>query len=117
MNFAYKEFIMNQRCSSFLWHFNKLFIASLSSFGEHNFNSADKNDFFRYTFPKYVKSKDLVCIKQKVFESSFSIIPDIVSIDQELQLIDEIEKSLKRLRYQHDHWDDVIKKLKNIICL
>lgn len=113
-NFTYKEFILNQRCSTFLSHYNKLFIAYLSSSAEHDFSSVDKREFVRFKFPKCVELKDLVVTKQKVFDSSFSIIPGIISVDQESQLIDEIEKSLKRLRYQHDHWDDVNKKLKDI---
>lgn len=113
MNLTCKGFILNQRCPSIFWNFNKLFNTSLSSMTKHYFNSANKNEFVRYEFPNCIENKDLAREKQKVFESSFSIIPDIVSINQELQLIDEIEKLLKRLRYQHDHWDDVI----NIIMI
>lgn len=117
MNFTCKEFILNQQRFSLLKHFNKIFIASLSSFTKHNFNSADKNEFFRYEFSKCIEINDLLSTKQKTFESSFLVIPDIVSVDQESLLIDEIEKSMKRLRYQHDHWDDVINKHMNICFL
>lgn len=36
-------------------------------------------------------------------------------MDEESRLVEEIEKSLKRLRYQHDHWDDV--KIKSYTTL
>lgn len=113
MNFTCKEFILNQRRPSILWNFNKSFITSLTLLTKRYFNFADKNEFVRYEFPKCNQNKDLARTKQKIFESSFSIIPDIVSINQELQFIDEIEKLLKRLRYQHDHWDDVINTIAN----
>lgn len=109
LKFTCKKLNLNDRCSTLLWHFNKLFMASLFSSAECDFSSAEKSEFVRYAFPQNVKIKDLVSSKQTIFDSSFSIIPDIVSVDQELQLINEIEKSLKRLRYQHDHWDDVNK--------
>ncbi|CAI6359739.1 unnamed protein product [Macrosiphum euphorbiae] len=105
-NLACKEIVLNQLFSaSRLFHFNKLFSKSSSSI-EHILKSIDKSEYVRYKFPKCINN--LVDIKQQQFDSSFTIVPDIVSVDEESRLIDEIEKSLKRLRYQHDHWDDAI---------
>lgn len=51
---------------------------------------------------------EIYTVEQQNFDSSFTVITNAVSVDEELRLIAEIEKSLKRLRYQSDHWDDVI---------
>lgn len=75
---------------------------------QHIVTSVSKNEYIRFSFPKHFEQKNVIDIKQK-FNSSFTIIPNIVSEDEELQLTDEIEKSLKRLRYQYDHWDNVHK--------
>lgn len=105
LNLACKEFVFNQVFSaSRLFHLNELFSTSSSSI-EHILKPVDKSEYVRFKFPE--SSNNLVNIKRQQFDSSFTIVPDIVSIDEESQLIDEIEKSLKRLRYQHDHWDDV----------
>jgi len=105
VNLACKEFVLNQPFSaSRLFHLNKLVSTSSSSI-EHILKSVNKNEFVRYKFPKCINNS--VDIKRQQFDSSFTIVPDIVSVEEELRLIDEIEKSLKRLRYQHDHWDDV----------
>uniref|UniRef100_A0A2S2NLJ5 Putative alpha-ketoglutarate-dependent dioxygenase ABH7 n=1 Tax=Schizaphis graminum TaxID=13262 RepID=A0A2S2NLJ5_SCHGA len=108
MNLSCKKFILNQLFSvPRLFHLSKLFSTSFSSI-EHILNSIDKSEYVRYKFPNEIKIKNVVDTKRQQFDSSFTIIPDIVSVDEESQLIDEIEKSLKRLRYQHDHWDDAI---------
>lgn len=105
VNLACKELVFNQLFSaSRLFHLNKLFTTSSSSI-EHILKSVDKSEYVRYKFPKCINN--LVDIRQQQFDSSFTIVPDIVSVDEESRLMDEIEKSLKRLRYQHDHWDDV----------
>ncbi|XP_050442153.1 alpha-ketoglutarate-dependent dioxygenase alkB homolog 7, mitochondrial isoform X2 [Adelges cooleyi] len=52
--------------------------------------------------------KEVAASRQNVFDRYFTVVPDAVTENEEVQLIDEIEKSLKRLRYQHDHWDDAI---------
>lgn len=106
VNLACKEFVPSQLFSApRLFHLNKLFSTSSSKI-EHIFKSFDKNEYVRYKFPKCINN--LVEIKRQQFDSSFIIVPDIVSVEEESRLIDEIEKSLKRLRYQHDHWDDAI---------
>jgi len=105
VNLACKEFVFNHLFSaSRLFHLNELFSTSSSSI-EHILKSVDKSEYVRYKFPE--SSNNLVNIKRQQFDSSFTIVPNIVSLDEESRLIDEIEKSLKRLRYQHDHWDDV----------
>jgi len=107
MNLACNKFIHNQLFSvRYLFHFSKLFSTSFSSI-EHISNSNDKSEYVRYKFQNEIKIKNLVDIKRQQFDSLFTIIPDIVSVDEESQLIEEIEKSLKRLHYQHDHWDNV----------
>lgn len=77
------------------------------SLNERDFIVVHKSDNIIYQFPKRTSNNTAVDIKQQIFDSSFSVIPDIISTDQEEQLIVEIEKSLKRLRYQQSHWDDV----------
>ncbi|XP_025207506.1 alpha-ketoglutarate-dependent dioxygenase alkB homolog 7, mitochondrial [Melanaphis sacchari] len=107
-NLACKKFMLNQLFSvPRLFHLSKLLSTSFSS-TEYILNSVDKNEYIKYKFPNEIKIKNLVDIKRQQFDSSFTIIPDIVSVDEESRLINEIEKSLKRLRYQHDHWDDAI---------
>lgn len=105
MNLTCKEFVLLQRFPTLLSPFSKLFSVSSQSTTERNVSSVNKSEYIRYKFPEI--KKDLVDVKQQDFDSSFSIIPDVISVDEELQLISEIEKSLKRLHYQHDHWDDV----------
>lgn len=102
MNLVRKEFVFNNRFYGHcLFCTKRLFGSSVSS-AELNFN---KCEYIRYKF--LAENQSLTNIRLQKFDSSFTIIPDIVSIDEESRLIDEIEKSLKRLRYQHDHWDDV----------
>lgn len=100
---AYKQCMLIRPLFTTLSCKNKFFSA-LSSSTDCIFSAIDKNEYIRYQFPKI---KDSIDIKQQKFNSSFTIIPDIVSIDEELQLVSEIEKSLKRLRYQLNHWDNV----------
>lgn len=107
MNLACKQFILNQLFSVHrMLCLSKSFSTSSSTI-EHVINSIDKNEYVRYKFPKSIEIENAVDIKRQQFDSSFTIVPDVVSVDEELRLINEIEKSLKRLRYQHDHWDDV----------
>ncbi|CAB4062492.1 ALKBH7 [Lepeophtheirus salmonis] len=42
------------------------------------------------------------------FETSFRLIPDFVSQEEESTLLKEVEPYLKRLIYEKDHWDDAI---------
>lgn len=95
--FLIQQFFTSPTCR------NKFFGVSSSS-TECIFSAEDKNEYVRYKFPKI---DDLINVKQQQFNSSFTIIPDVVTVDEESQLISEIEKSLKRLRYQLDHWDNV----------
>lgn len=95
--------LAHKKCM-FIQSFNHKLFATMSSSTNSMFSAIDKNEYIRYQFPKI---NDSVDIKQQKFNSSFTIIPDIVTIDEELQLISEIEKSLKRLRYQLNHWDNV----------
>lgn len=105
VNLFCEELILNKRFSKTLLGLNRLFSASSTE----QILSVNKNEYIHYEFPKYSEDNDLVNIKRQKFDSSFAVIPNAVSIDEESRLIDEIEKSLKRLRYQHDHWDDVSK--------
>lgn len=101
--------------------FNRLlFLASLprinklpSCNAERHYTSIDENQYLRFKFPKREDANDrtTVDVRRQKFDTSFNVIPDIVSTDEESRFIDEIEKLLKRLRYQHDHWDDVGKSL------
>lgn len=104
MNLVYKNCIFNQQYLT-LPCIKKLFVMSFSC-TQHIVTSVSENKYVRFSFPKHLEKKYLTDIKQ-TFNSSFTIIPNIVSEDEELQLVDEIEKSLKRLRYQYDHWDNV----------
>lgn len=104
MNLVHKKCVLIQQYST-LSCLKKLFIMSFSC-TQHIFTSVDNNEYVRYSFPKQVENNYLTDIKQK-FNSSFTIMPNVISDDEELRLTNEIEKSLKRLRYQYDHWDNV----------
>lgn len=107
-------FPVNSACKSFIFtslsslRFNKLIGLHYSSSYERIYTPVNKSKYVRYQFPERTSDNYAVDIKQQKFDSSFSVIPDIVSTDQEEQLIEEIETSLKRLRYQQSHWDDAI---------
>lgn len=105
---------MNSICK--LCIINKRFFKTLSSLNT-SFNASSteqvafniKNEYLRYKFLRHDDTDDdLGNVKWQKFERSFTVIPDAVTEVEELRLVDEIEKLLKRLRYQHDHWDDVI---------
>jgi len=38
---------------------------------------------------------------------SFSVYNDFISEDEEQSLVSEVQPYLRRLKYEHDHWDDV----------
>jgi len=40
-------------------------------------------------------------------KDSFRVYEDFISEDKEQALVDEVQPYLRRLRYEHDHWDDV----------
>lgn len=104
MNLVCKEFVFSTRFSgplSCVSCIKRMFGSSVPSV-KRVFN---KSEYVRYTFQP--ESESSMNTRLQTFDSSFTIIPDIVSVDEESQLIDEIEKSLKRLRYEHDHWDNV----------
>lgn len=86
---------------------NRLFGTSSPPSTERTSTSVDKNEYIKYIFSNCSESKSAIEAKRQQIESSFTVIPNIVSVDEESRLVEEIEKSLKRLRYQHDHWDDV----------
>lgn len=91
--------------------FNRLFLSASRSrqcIAERRFTSVDKNQYIRYELPKREEANDsTVDARRQKFDASFTVIPDVVSAEEESRFINEIEKLLKRLRYQHDHWDDV----------
>ncbi|VVC27268.1 Alpha-ketoglutarate-dependent dioxygenase AlkB-like [Cinara cedri] len=105
INLSYKEFINPRFFALTLSSYNKFF--GILSSTEHNiFPSVNQSAYVRHTISK-IKS-DIHINEQKQFDSSFTIITDAVSIDEESLLVIEIEKSLKHLRYQNDHWDNAI---------
>nr|ACO10554.1 Alkylated DNA repair protein alkB homolog 7 precursor [Caligus rogercresseyi] len=58
----------------------------------------------RFSGPGWTKEPGL----QSAFSSSFTLIPDFISPDEEKQLFREVEPVLKRLVFEKDHWDDAI---------
>lgn len=46
--------------------------------------------------------------EKEEFERDMIIVEDFISEAEEQSLIGEAEKSLKRMRYEYDHWDDAI---------
>lgn len=102
------EYILNQRFSKLLSRFARLYSKPPSTSTEHTSAAAvGPSEYVRYQFPKCSAVDDSISTRRLRFDTSFTVVPDIVSADEESLLIAEIEKSLKRLRYQHDHWDDV----------
>jgi len=53
----------------------------------------------------------VVCASDAVAEKDISegmrVFEDFISHDEEQRLFKEVEPYLRRLRYEHDHWDDV----------
>jgi len=54
---------------------------------------------------KVINVSDAVAEKD-VSENMF-LYEDFISEDEEQSLFNEVEPYLKRLKYEHDHWDDV----------
>ena len=46
-------------------------------------------------------------VAEKHVSESFHVYEDFISEDEERYLVTEVEPYLKRLKYEHDHWDDV----------
>lgn len=108
VNLARNEFMFNQRFVKLLFHFERLLSKSPSTSTKRiPTAAADSSVYVRYQFPKISEIDDSIGTRRERFDSSFTVVPDIISPDEESRLVGEIEKSLKRLRYQHDHWDDV----------
>lgn len=47
-------------------------------------------------------------VAEKHVSESFHVYEDFISEDEERSLVTEVEPYLKRLKYEHDHWDDAI---------
>ena len=71
------------------------------------------------TVKNIVETKNSSEVLGKLFESksdeslreirqSFTVIPDFVDSNEEGELLKEVEKVLKRIRYEQSHWDDAI---------
>ena len=50
-----------------------------------------------------------VCIPNDAREvgENLTVVPNFVSSEEENTLVDEIEKTLGRKKYEYDHWDNV----------
>ena len=63
--------------------------------------------------------RTVVCASDAVAEKhvseSLRVYRDFISQDEEKCLFDEVEPYLRRLKYEHDHWDDVSDFI-SIIC-
>jgi len=46
-------------------------------------------------------------VAEKHVSQSLRVYEDFISEDEEKCLFDEVEPYLRRLKYEHDHWDDV----------
>lgn len=58
-----------------------------------------KNVLFHNEWPSEVR-RDFLC--------DMVVIEDFVTAEEEQRLVEEAAKSMKRMRYQFDHWDDAI---------
>ena len=57
------------------------------------------------TVQSYIHATDDKALND--IQNSFSIIPDFISEDEETVLYEEVQRYLKKLRYEFDHWDNV----------
>lgn len=46
--------------------------------------------------------------------NTLQIFPNFITVEEENSLIEEIDPYIKKLRYEHSHWDDVSIPLMNI---
>jgi len=46
-------------------------------------------------------------VVEKHVSENVRVYEDFISEDEESSLVDEVQPYLKRLKYEHDHWDDV----------
>jgi len=83
------------RCGSTVAGFNEYDTAAQKATVEH----------FPVPWNRVIYASDPVSEKH-VSESLF-VYEDFISEDEERSLFDEVEPYLKRLKYEHDHWDDV----------
>ena len=69
------------------------------------------------TVQSYIHATDDKALND--IQNSFSIIPDFISEDEETVLYEEVQRYLKKLRYEFDHWDNVstMYVLIYIICM
>lgn len=54
---------------------------------------------------------------REAVSSSFVVLRDFVTEEEEETLLKEVEPHLKRLHYEHDHWDDVRNWKRSLIFL
>jgi len=63
------------------------------------------------TAPVPVRWNRVICPSDAVAEKhvceGMRVYEEFISEDEETSLLSEIEPYLKRLKYEHDHWDDV----------
>lgn len=72
---------------------------SVSSLKKNDLNIAKENYYdFSNDFPNDFKDE---------FCTHFVIKSNFISDTEELNLLDEIEPAMKRMRYEFDHWDNV----------
>lgn len=56
-------------------------------------------------FHRYLDASDAAA--EDILARDMIIHEDFLSAEEEKSLLDEVEPYMKRLRYEHDHWDDV----------
>ncbi|XP_048255619.1 alpha-ketoglutarate-dependent dioxygenase alkB homolog 7, mitochondrial-like [Haliotis rufescens] len=74
-----------------------------SHYGTRNRSTAaeEAKPFHRYLDASDAATEDILARDMIIHE-------DFLSAEEEKSLLDEVEPYMKRLRYEHDHWDDAI---------
>ena len=53
----------------------------------------------------FIQTEDVKVLKD--MQSDMLVVEDFLTEAEEVQLLEEIEPYMKKLRYEFDHWDDV----------
>ncbi|XP_047500704.1 uncharacterized protein LOC125046799 isoform X3 [Penaeus chinensis] len=72
-----------------------------SNLSQENCNSGRLLEYLHFHQETSVETREAV-------SSSFVVLRDFVTEEEEKTLLKEVEPHLKRLHYEHDHWDDAI---------
>lgn len=93
--------VLRSKCDSLHCRWYSSHDVQIDAVTPNSNNIQNKSDFFEFhhEWPADVKSE---------FHRHMIVIENFVTEPEELALCCEVQKAMRRMRYQYDHWDDAI---------